>query len=109
VLKERYSDGMTLSEALSAAMAALAAPGNGERPEIGTSQLEVAVLDRTRPHRTFRRLQGTRLEQLLAESRASASSEAPESAEPPETGPATGPAAPSDPIGPPAPADGNTP
>ena len=116
VLKERYSDGMTLSEALSAAMAALAAPGNGERPDIGTSQLEVAVLDRTRPHRTFRRLQGARLEQLLAESRASASV----SAEPAEsadagtdaaaTGPATGPAAPpssADPIGPPAPADGN--
>ena len=114
VLKERYSDGMTLSEALSAALAALAGPagsaapaGNGgERPDMGTSQLEVAVLDRTRPHRTFRRLQGARLEQLLAESRAA---EAPESAEPPETGPATGPAAPSDPIGPPAPADGNTP
>jgi proteasome alpha subunit len=118
VLKERYSDGMTLSEALSAAMAALAAPGNGERPEIGTSQLEVAVLDRTRPHRTFRRLQGARLEQLLAESRASASS-APASAGPAESAdagtnagatPATGPAvppSPADPIGPPAPADGN--
>ncbi len=111
VLKERYSDGMTLSEALSAALAALAAPGNGE--EIGTSQLEVAILDRTRPHRTFRRLQGARLEQLLAESRASASA----STEPADTGttadatgPATGPAAPpssADPIGPPAPADGN--
>ena len=117
VLKERYSDGMTLSEALSAALAALAAPagsaapaGNGgERPDMGTSQLEVAVLDRTRPHRTFRRLQGARLEQLLAESRAAEPAEAPESAEPPETGPATGPAAPPDPIGPPAPADGNTP
>jgi proteasome alpha subunit len=124
VLKERYSDGMTLTEALSAALAALAAPagtaapagnptstGNGgERPELGTSQLEVAVLDRTRPHRTFRRLQGARLEQLLAESRAAEPAEAPESAGPPETGPATGPAAPpSDPIGPSAPADGNTP
>ena len=107
VLKERYSDGMSLTEALSAALAALAAPGNGERPDIGTSQLEVAVLDRTRPHRTFRRLQGARLEQLLAESRAAEPAEA-ESAESPEAGaPATGPASPPDAIGPPAPADGN--
>ncbi len=106
VLKERYSEGMSLTEALSAALAALAAPGNGERPDIGTSQLEVAVLDRTRPHRTFRRLQGTRLEQLLAESRAAEPAEA-ESTESPEAGaPATGPASPPDAIGPSAPADG---
>jgi proteasome alpha subunit len=111
VLKERYSDGMSLSEALSAALAALAAPGNGEQPDIGTSQLEVAVLDRTRPHRTFRRLQGARLEQLLAESRAAEPAEA-ESAEagsagsPEADAPATGPASPPDAIGPSAPADG---
>ena len=123
VLKERYSDGMTLTEALSAALAGLAAPagnatpagnaapaGNGgERPELGTGQLEVAILDRSRPHRTFRRLQGARLEQLLAESRAAEPAESPEAPkdETPETGPATGPTTPpSDPIGPSAPADG---
>ena len=54
VLKERYSDGMSLSEALSAALAALAAPNNGEQADVPSSQLEVAVLDRSRPHRTFR-------------------------------------------------------
>ena len=103
VLKERYADGMSLTEALSAALAALAAPGNGE--EIGTSQLEVAVLDRTRPHRTFRRLQGTRLEQLVAESRAAEPAEA--AGDSPEADePATGPASPPDAIGPSAPADG---
>ena len=69
-LKERYADGMSLSAAFSAAMAALAAPTNGERPDTTGSQLEVAVLDRSRPHRTFRRLAGARLDELLRESRA---------------------------------------
>ena len=66
-LKERYADGMPLAGALGAALAALSAPGNGERPDMSASQLEVAVLDRSRAHRTFRRLQGARLEALLAE------------------------------------------
>ena len=68
-LKERYSADMSLTEALGAALAALAAPGNGEDMAVG--QLEVAVLDRTRTHRTFRRLQGARLEELLRETRSS--------------------------------------
>jgi proteasome alpha subunit len=68
-LKERYSAEMSLADAMSAALAALAAPGNGE--EMAAGQLEVAVLDRTRTHRTFRRLQGARLEELLRETRPS--------------------------------------
>jgi len=67
VLKDRYSDAMTLSGALAVAIAGLSGQGNGDRPEITASQLEVAVLDRARPHRTFRRLTGNRLETLLAE------------------------------------------
>ena len=55
-LKERYSDDMSLSEAFAAALAALAAPGNGERTEFAAAQLEVAILDRARDHRTFRRI-----------------------------------------------------
>jgi proteasome alpha subunit len=97
VLKERYSDGMSLSDALSAALAALAAPGNGERPDMTASQLEVAILDRSRPHRTFRRLQGARLEELLAESRPAvpAGPAGPaESGGPAGDAPATGPSAP---------------
>jgi proteasome alpha subunit len=99
VLKERYSDGMSLTGALGAALAALAAPGNGERPDMTASQLEVAVLDRGRPHRKFRRLQGARLEQLLSESR-------------PETGPSsppgtsTEPGTPAEPGSPPPSGDG---
>src|SRR5215467_8124702 len=67
VLKEQYSDNMTLAGALATAIAGLAAQANGDQMNINASQLEVAVLDRTRDHRTFRRLTGTRLEALLAE------------------------------------------
>ncbi len=67
VLKEQYAENMTLSGALAAAIAGLTAQANGDRVDMSTTQLEVAVLDRTRDHRTFRRLTGTRLEALLAE------------------------------------------
>jgi proteasome alpha subunit len=63
---------MTLVEALRVATAALAGQANDERPEITAAQLEVAVLDRSRPHRMFRRLTGARLEALLAEARPAA-------------------------------------
>ncbi|MEU6741843.1 proteasome subunit alpha [Streptosporangium sandarakinum] len=66
-LKERYRDGLPLADALQAALFALTEPG-GERPPAG--QLEVAVLDRNRPHRKFQRLAGPRLEALLAGSSA---------------------------------------
>ena len=73
-LKEHFADGMSLTEALAAALAALAAPAaaggsaaNGSQPELTAAKLEVAILDRARAHRTFRRLQGPRLEELIAE------------------------------------------
>jgi proteasome alpha subunit len=88
VLKERYTDGMTLAEAFGAAitaLSALTAPGSagnaasassaangGDRPELTASQLEVAILDRSREHRRFRRIRAARLEELLAEVRAAA-------------------------------------
>jgi proteasome alpha subunit len=68
VLKERYAEGLPLTGALGVAIAALAGQeGNGQRSEISATQLEVAVLARERVHRTFRRLTGTRLAELLAE------------------------------------------
>ena len=98
VLKERYSPGMSLSEAFAAALAALSASGNGERNEIAATQLEVAVLDRTRDHRAFRRIRTARLEELIAESRSvdtktAPADEAPAAPEAPAAGsePATGP------------------
>src|ERR1700722_17772711 len=107
-LKERFSDGMTLTEALGAALAALAAPvaatpgqpaANGAQPELTAANLEVAILDRARAHRTFRRLQGPRLEELITESRAAAAAadtaeaepEAEEPQEPSSDDPPTGP------------------
>jgi proteasome alpha subunit len=65
VLKERYATGMSIEAALGAAIAALSGQGNGERGEINGSQLEVAVLARGRVHRTFRRIRGAQLEELL--------------------------------------------
>jgi proteasome alpha subunit len=74
VLKERYRAGLAISEALGAAIAALSSQGggasqggNGERTEINASQLEVAALVRGRAHRTFRRITGARLEELLGQ------------------------------------------
>jgi proteasome alpha subunit len=93
-LKERYSDDMSLSEAFAAALDALSAPGNGERPEFAAAQLEVAILDRARDHRTFRRIRAARLEDLLAEARPAAeppAAEPPADSPPPDSPPGTPP------------------
>ena len=128
-LKERYSDDMSLSEAFAAALAALSAPGNGERAErteFAAAQLEVAILDRARDHRTFRRIRAARLEELLAGARPAPAAETPadessaepsgsapsgtgpgSSTPPSSTGP-SGPSSPSDPEPPTGPAPGGS-
>jgi proteasome alpha subunit len=74
-LKERYTMGMSLTEAFAAALDALSAPAKGdgeaggERNDVPATQLEVAILDRNRDHRAFRRIRATRLEELISESR----------------------------------------
>ena len=96
VLKERYSTGMSLTEAFGAALAALTATGNGERTELTATQLEVAVLDRTREHRAFRRIRAARLEELIAESRSADAKSAPAPEAPAgESAPSVGGSAPS--------------
>jgi proteasome alpha subunit len=89
VLKERYTEGMPLSAALAAALAALAGQGNDDASEVNASQLEVAVLMRGREHRAFRRLTGRRLEELLpSKGKASAPPpDKPAAEEPGEAGP----------------------
>jgi len=72
VLKERFAAGLPIAGALGTAIAALSSQGNGERGEINASQLEVAVLARGRAHRSFRRIRGARLEELLGEARTGA-------------------------------------
>lgn len=69
-LRERWEPGLSLAQALQLAVEALGsdaaaeAAGQGPRP-IAADQLEVAVLDRSRERRTFRRLTGTVLAGLL--------------------------------------------
>src|SRR5580700_9233867 len=90
-LKERYSPGMSLAGAFAAALGALSASGNGERTEMPASQLEVAILDRARDHRTFRRIRAARLEELIRESRADSNTpETPETPEAPAAPPTPG-------------------
>jgi proteasome alpha subunit len=112
VVKERYREGLTLAGAMEVAIAALssqatsqgapAGQANGDTPAAITgAQLEVAVLDRTRAHRMFRRLSGDRLDALLAEaSGANGAGSAADAAA--ATEPGTG----ASPDGPPAPAGG---
>jgi proteasome alpha subunit len=79
-LRERWAEGLELRDAVRLAVDLLAsgadsaagsaggsAAGNGaEQPRVLTpAQLEVAVLDRDRPRRKFRRLQGAALADLL--------------------------------------------
>lgn len=72
-LRERYREGMPLSDALAVGVEVLGQGQEGERRDLPASQLEVAVLDRNRRHRKFRRLVGRRLEELLATGQHSAS------------------------------------
>ena len=66
VLEGGWLPGMTLSEVLGVAVRALGSSGDdGEPRALGAAQLEVAVLDRTRPRRAFRRLTGALLEDVL--------------------------------------------
>ena len=61
-LQERYRDGMPLQEALSTAVELLGRdPATGEQRSLTASQLEVAVLERGRPRRKFRRLSAATL------------------------------------------------
>ncbi len=67
MVRERHSADMDLSAALHLAHDALASVGgeNGQPRDVPVSQLEVAVLDRRKSGRTFRRLVGAALTSLL--------------------------------------------
>jgi proteasome alpha subunit len=60
-----WRPGLRLGEALKVAVDVLASSDNGERRDLGAAQLEVAVLDRERPRRSFRRIVGPLLTRLL--------------------------------------------
>ncbi|GAA2983573.1 proteasome subunit alpha [Actinokineospora diospyrosa] len=81
-LKENFTDGLALADAIRVALKALgsAAAGNGAAADTGptTDKLEVAVLERHRPNRAFRRIQGAALTAVLpAEAPAPAEPESP--------------------------------
>jgi proteasome alpha subunit len=85
-LKDSYTDGLELADALSIAVRALSKtstpPANGNGSELlSQDKLEVAVLDRTRPRRAFRRLSGEALTALLPSTETPAAEETTE--EPP--------------------------
>ena len=63
-LRETHHDDMPLAGALRAAVEALDAADDTR--SLTSSQLEVAVLDRNRPRRKFRRITGPALERLLS-------------------------------------------
>jgi proteasome alpha subunit len=67
VLRERHDTGADLPTALALASEALGSVGgeNGNTRKLDAKQLEVAVLDRRRKGRTFRRITGPGLIQLL--------------------------------------------
>ncbi|GAA2730954.1 proteasome subunit alpha [Actinocorallia aurantiaca] len=72
-LKERYRDGESLAEAMQIAVYALQQQ-DAERV-LEAEKLEVAVLDRNRDRRLFRRLPASRIDELLASSRGDAPAE----------------------------------
>ncbi|HEY3506929.1 MAG TPA: proteasome subunit alpha [Actinocatenispora sp.] len=93
VVKERHRDDLTLAEALRLAVDALSGTG-AERRELTAAQLEVAVLDRRRTGRTFRRIVGGALSDLLASTSSEPAAEPESAEEPPAEKPATKKAAP---------------
>ena len=66
-LQNSYAPGLDLRAALRAAVDALGAAGENAPRQLTPTQLEVAVLDRTLPGRTFRRIEGGALAALLQE------------------------------------------
>ncbi|MEI4271295.1 proteasome subunit alpha [Klenkia sp. LSe6-5] len=72
-LREHFRPGLALREALAVGVAALSAVSSstqangGAHSSLPAEQLEVAVLDRERPKRTFRRITGAALRALLGD------------------------------------------
>lgn len=66
LLRERYGAGLALPAALRLAVDVLSQPPDGEVRELTADLLEVAVLERARPRRAFRRFVGAQLDRLLS-------------------------------------------
>ena len=66
-LQEGWREAMPLADAVRLAVRVLGRDGAGEPRSLTPAQLEVAVLDRNRPRRKFRRIVGAVLDQLLGD------------------------------------------
>jgi len=66
LLAEGWRPGLDLAAAVGLAVTVLADQADGAPRELGPGQLEVAVLDRNRPRRAFRRLSAAALAPMLA-------------------------------------------
>jgi proteasome alpha subunit len=77
VLKAGHREDLTLAEALALGVKALSSVGgeNGNPRQMTATQLEVAVLERGRPGRAFRRITGAALTALLPVPEAAAAAE----------------------------------
>ena len=64
-LRERHRDGIALEDAIKLAVEALESVNEGERRTLDPDDLEVAVLDRTRPRRKFRRFSEAHVGRIL--------------------------------------------
>ncbi|WP_375476093.1 proteasome subunit alpha [uncultured Jatrophihabitans sp.] len=82
-VKTAFRPALPLAEALGVAVGALGSVGgaNGSPRALPAGQLEVAVLDRNRPTRKFKRVEGLALTALLPEASAGDSESAPEPGE----------------------------
>ena len=84
VLAEGHDFESPLADAFALALRALSSDGNGASRELTTDVLEVAVLERARPGRAFRRIEGLALDALMPGQAAEAGPAAPAD-EAPET------------------------
>lgn len=66
-LATEWHEGMTLGDSVRLAVGLLGRHGGDTPRDLGSGQLEVAILDRDKPRRTFSRLSNGRLAELLAE------------------------------------------
>jgi proteasome alpha subunit len=86
-LKNTYRDDLDLAGAVGVAVRALSVSGNGNPGELLTvDKLEVAVLDRERPRRAFRRISGAALTALLPSNEPTGAGEKGESGGSPASG-----------------------
>jgi proteasome alpha subunit len=65
VLKEAFEDETSLQDAVNLAVRALSASNGDSKGQAAVGRLEVAVLERSRPKRAFRRIEGAALTALL--------------------------------------------